>query len=289
APALEPTVSLEIVARQGPPPACAALTVEDGESDSASEEVPARAGRRSELLARQRARRRVARMAGGAVARLPGQSLEATSVSEASRVRFRDCVRELLAFADQENTALREGDEVGECLVSWMNMRHQLGDGVGWGNMCPKHGRRPLPLAVWAALALELLRSGQGRAGFGALLMVDAFLRPSELLSLRRGSLVLLAHGGLRDWSLHLFPREEAKRNKVGGADDTVVMNSERTRCADPVLAHLASCPASERQFPRDYQPFGRLAQGAGERLGIEVVPYQARHSGISLDRAFHL
>eukprot|EP00959_Pyramimonas_sp_CCMP1952_P171365 3580891-Pyramimonas_sp.AAC.1 len=61
-----------------------------------------------------------------------------------------------------------------------------------------------LPAAAWAALALELLRSGQGRPGFGLLLMVDAHLRPSELLSLRRGSLAPPARGGLRDWSLHL-------------------------------------------------------------------------------------
>eukprot|EP00959_Pyramimonas_sp_CCMP1952_P237004 4953000-Pyramimonas_sp.AAC.1 len=64
--------------------------------------------------------------------------------------------------------------------------------------------------------------------------MVDAYLGPSELLSLRRGSLVPPAHGGFRDWSLRLFPQEEAKRRKVGGADDTAVMISERTRWADP-------------------------------------------------------
>ena len=321
--ALEPTVSLEIVARQAPLPAGAALTVDDGESDSASEEATAGTERREELLARQRARRRVARMADGSVTKLPGQSyLEAASVSEASRVRYRACVRELLAFADRESMALREDDEVDECLVSWMNMRYQLGDRVwrgeymlaavmyafpsfgrggnrhvprtlrclrGWRNLCPKYSRRPLPWAVWSALALELLRSGDGRAGFGLLLMVDAYLRPSELLSLRRGSLVPPAQGGLRDWSLHLFPQEESKRSKVGSADDTVVMNSERMRWADPVLAHLASGPAAERLFPWDYQQFGRLVQGAAERLRIQAVPYQARHSGISLDRAFRL
>ena len=81
----------------------------------------------------------------------------------------------------------------------------------------------------------------------------------------------------------------EAKRSKVGSADDTVVMNSERMRWADPVLAHLASGPASERLFPWDYQQYGKLVQDAGKRLGIEVVAYQARHSGISLDRAFRL
>ncbi|CAK0801338.1 unnamed protein product, partial [Prorocentrum cordatum] len=244
APALDPTVSLEIVARQDPPPAGAALTVEDGESDSASEEVPDGADRRSELLARKRARRRIARMAEGTVTKLHGQSYpEAASVSEASRVRYRDCARELPAFADQENVALREDDEVDECLVSWMNMRYRLGDGVAG----------PPPWAVWAAFALEQLRSGQGRAGFGVLLMVDAYLREGS------------------ETGACTFPQEEAKRSQVGSADDTVAMNSERIRWADPALAHLASGPASERLFPRGYQQRGRLAQGAGERLGIEA------------------
>ncbi|CAK0902556.1 unnamed protein product, partial [Prorocentrum cordatum] len=81
----------------------------------------------------------------------------------------------------------------------------------------------------------------------------------------------------------------EAKRSKVGGDDDTVVVNSERMRWAAPVLAYLASGPAWERLFPWDYQQFGRLVQGAGGRLGIEVAPRQDRHSGISLDPAFHL
>eukprot|EP00959_Pyramimonas_sp_CCMP1952_P031619 663195-Pyramimonas_sp.AAC.1 len=66
-------------------------------------------------------------------------------------------------------------------------------------------------------------------------------------------------------------------------------MSSGRMRWADPVLVHLASGPASERLFPWGHQQFGRLVQGAGGRSGIVVAPCQARHSGISLDRAFHL
>ncbi|CAK0795079.1 unnamed protein product, partial [Prorocentrum cordatum] len=323
APALEPNGSLEAEARVPARAADAGSTVGDDESDSASEEAVAEADRKEERLARQRARRRVARMAEGKTTMLPGQSyLEAASVSEANRVRYRSFAQELLDFADRESMALCEDGEVDECLVARMNLRYQLGDRVwrgeymvaammfafpsfgrggsrhvprtlqclrGWGKLCPKFSRRPLPWAVWSALALELLRSGHGRAGSGVLLMVDAYLRPSELLSLRRGSLVAPARGGPTDWSLHLFPQEEIKRSKVGGADDTVVMNSERMRWADSVFAYLAKGSSAEKLFPWDYQQFGRLVRVAGDRLRIPVVPYQARHSGISLDRAFRL
>ncbi|CAK0857819.1 unnamed protein product, partial [Prorocentrum cordatum] len=267
APTLEPSGSLEAEARLPARAADAGSTVGGDESDSASEEAVTEADRNEERLARQRARRRVARMAEGKTTMLPGQSyLEAASVSEASRVRYRSCVQELLDFADRESMALCEDGEVDECLVAWMNSSYRLGDRVWRGEY----------MAAALMLAFPNFgRAGAGARGFGVLLMVGAYPRPSELLSLRRGSLAPPARGGPADWSLHLFPREEIKRSKVGSADDTVVMNSERMRWADPVFAHMAKGSSAEKPFPWDYQQFGRLVRGAGDRLWIPVVPYQ--------------
>ncbi|CAK0818448.1 unnamed protein product, partial [Prorocentrum cordatum] len=312
APALEPSGSLEAQARLAARVADAGSTVGDDESDPASEEAATEADRKEERLARQRARRRVARISEGKMTMLPGHSyLEAASVSEASRVRYRSCVQELLDLADRESMALCEDGEVGECLVAWMNSRYRLGDRAwrgeymaaalmfaypsfgrgcsrhvpralqclrGWRKLCPKFSRRPLPWVAWAAPALELLRSGRGRAGFGVLLMVSAYLMPSELLSLRRGSLAPPARGGLTDWRLRLFPQEKIERSKVGGADDAVVMNSERMRWADPVFAHLATGSSTEKLFPWDYhyQQFGEIGHlnQAWRRLGPDVQAF---------------
>ncbi|CAK0875099.1 unnamed protein product, partial [Prorocentrum cordatum] len=233
----------------------AGSTVGDDEGDFASEEAATEADRKEGRLARQRAQRRVARVAERKTTMLLGQSyLKAAGVSEAGRVRCRSCEQELLDFADRESMALREDGEVGECLVARMNSRSRLGDRAErgectvaalvfafpnserdggrraprplqglrrWRMLCPNFGRRPLLWSAWAALAVKL------------------------------------------------------------------VMNSEKMRWVGPVFAHLARGSSAERLFPRGHQQRGRPVRGAGHQALIPAVAHQAGHGGISLDRAF--
>ena len=296
--------------------AATAAAAEDDSESSCEEELPRRGSRQADA---RRAAARVRRMAREELP--PGQTfLEAHSVTAATRIRYQMHVSELVAYADKTNAVLVEDAEVDDCVVKWMNDEFKAGRRAwrgesmlaavmftfpafsrhggrklprafrclrGWRTLSPPMSRTPLPWPMWAALALQLVRQGHGRAAIAVIVMVEAYLRPSEMLALQRRSLLPPARGGLAKWSLHLFPsRTTVARSRTGEADDTVVMDSSRTPWLDHVLRHLSQGPPEERLFPWEYSQFYQMFVQAAAALGFKMVPYQGRHSGISIDRA---
>ena len=119
------------------------------------------------------------------------------------------------------------------------------------------------------------------------MIMMDAYLRPSEMLSLMPASLLPPAPTGVGSWVLLLFPQEFRERSKVGASDDTIPLDSRRLRWLAPVLQELARRrPAHQRLLAHSYAAYLSLFRRTTQRLGVQVVPYQARHSGASCDRA---
>ena len=293
-----------------------AAAAEDDSESSCEEELPGRAAVRADA---RRAAARVRRMAKEELP--PGQTfLEAHSVKAPTRARYQMHVDELIRFADVQEARLVEDTEVDDCVAKWMNAEFSAGRRAwrgesmlaalmfmfpafsrngdrklprafrclrGWRLLSPPMSRTPLPWPMWAAVALQLMRHGHGLAAIAVLVMVEAYLRPSELLSLTRRSLLRPARGGLTKWSLLLFPSARGvARSKTGEADDTVVMDSARTPWIGYVLSRLADGPGDERVFPWDYSQFYQMFVQASAALGYKMVPYQGRHSGISIDRA---
>ena len=80
----------------------------------------------------------------------------------------------------------------------------------------PSFSRRPLPAAVWSALAVDTCRIGGTLAAVLTLVVFQACLRPSSFLA--------PSEGGVRSWVILLFPQAGTERSKTGEADDT--MNS---------------------------------------------------------------
>ena len=75
-------------------------------------------------------------------------------------------------------------------------------------------------------------------------------------------------------------------RSKVGDSDDTIPIDSPRSLWMAPVFAALCRRrPASSRLLNMTYLQYMTLFRTAAGNLGLDVVPYQGRHSGASLDR----
>ena len=106
------------------------------------------------------------------------------------------------------------------------------------------------------------------------LLSVECSLRPSEALSLTGRSLLPPAASAVRHWVVLLFPQENRQRSKVGGADDTVAIDSERIDWMRRVFPVLANQGSSRPLFQTDYQSFLEVFQNTANNIGIEAVPY---------------
>jgi hypothetical protein len=73
----------------------------------------------------------------------------------------------------------------------------------------------------------------------------------------------------------------------VGESDETVVLNSRRLRFLAPVLQVLAtSGDPSDPLWSFDYGTFYKTLAQVGRTLGVPLVPYVMRHSGVTIDRA---
>ncbi|CAK0791939.1 unnamed protein product [Prorocentrum cordatum] len=134
--------------------------------------------------------------------------------------------------------------------------------------------RTPLPWPMWAALALQLVRHGHRLAAIAVLVMVETYLRPSELLSPRRRSLLPPARGGLSKRSLLLFPGAKGiARSKTGDADDAVVMDSVRTHWLSYLPSRLSVGPEGVRIFPWGCNQFYHMfVHPAGEGSSRECL-----------------
>ena len=119
------------------------------------------------------------------------------------------------------------------------------------------------------------------------MLMLSAYLRPGEGLTIRRGDLIQPFSGSKGCWALLLFPQERTARSKTGTRDDSLMLDAPWCMWMNQVIALLAQGPREEIVFGFSYADF--LIAFARAKLMLQLtdlVPYQARHSGPSIDRA---
>ena len=131
-----------------------------------------------------------------------------------------------------------------------------------------------------------MIRIGNLLGAIAVLVAVECYLRPSEVLGLRRSGLLPPTQQGVPHWVVLLFPDAGVERSKVGSSDDTIPLDSRRMPWIGAVCQSLAVGPPEEKVFKQDYPAFARSFKVAARALGIDLVPYQMRHSGASLDRA---
>ena len=118
--------------------------------------------------------------------------------------------------------------------------------------------------------------------------MVVTYMRPGEPLTIRRRDLRRPLPGINRHWHVILFQKRSA-RSKVLAANDSVEVWAPWADWITKACESLADGPQEGRIFPFSYPQYTVPLQRVSERLGVTVVPYQARHSGPSIASALHL
>ena len=82
-----------------------------------------------------------------------------------------------------------------------------------------------------------------------------------------------------------MFPAERDARSKVLGSDDSMTLSTKIVPWMKTLLETLVEGPPDELILACDYQDFAKQFSRTRRRLRIKkLLPYQARHSGASID-----
>ena len=296
----------------------------DGEqSGDSTSEYPDETGEaaRQRLLqarARHRIRLHLAEALEGASSNMT--LLEKRAITARVTKYYQNELEQVLKFADLSDTSLVSDAEVDGALVAYFNRCYFAGEQSdkgekvlaallhyapefgrnggrfvprawravkGWRKLTPPRSRLGLPLGVWAAIAWRMMVHNELPMATYMLLMVSSYARPNELLRIQRRDLVPPSPRVVDCWSLVLNARELGKESKVGTYDDSILLNSSWLGWLGPVLKLLKEGEDEGKVFqftyPQFLKVFGRVLS---EFCLHGVVPYQARHSGPSIDRA---
>ncbi|CAK0908876.1 unnamed protein product, partial [Prorocentrum cordatum] len=156
----------------------------------------------------------------------------------------------------------------------------------GWKMLTPGRARMPEPLSIWCALMHGLVLRNQRMMAVFLALAVSTYLRPSSLFRLRPGDIVKPG-GGSRFWGLLMHPQERATPDNVGEFDLSVKLDSSWLLWLGPVLEKLQRQDPTKPVWQFDYPQLLREMRSTCDTLQLgRITPYQARHSGASIDRA---
>ena len=159
----------------------------------------------------------------------------------------------------------------------------------GWLKLEPQRTRPPLPWPLLAALVMQMLKQHRTHSAAAVLLSFTAYLRPGEVLHLRKADLVN-PMPRQKHWSLLLHPAERQERSKVGLADESILLDSPLLPWIGPALRSLNSPGAFLLDIT--YYDLVQSWQAALKAIGLpksHAVLYQLRHSGPSHDRFYKL
>ena len=157
----------------------------------------------------------------------------------------------------------------------------------GWKKRCPPRMRTPEPYFLWAAIVNVLVSQGHLMAGLFILLGISTYLRRAQLLSLATANFIPPSSGVATHWSLLVHPWEGSSVSKTGEKDVSMLLDGQRFSWLTPLYLEIARRAPEAPLFLFSYPVFCTLFAGACAALGVtNVVPYQMRHTGASLDRA---
>jgi len=155
----------------------------------------------------------------------------------------------------------------------------------GWRRLAPGRSRVPEPLRLWCGMAVVMALLGFPWMGVFCMLSVSTYLRPSSLLGMEPGFLVrpALPSGS---WSILAHPEELGRPSKTGEFDLSMRVDSKWILWIGPLLEILSQRPTHRPVWQFNYYEYATVFRRAATTLEIDVVPYQTRHSGASIDRA---
>ena len=105
---------------------------------------------------------------------------------------------------------------------------------------------------------------------------------------MRREDIVEPVRGVHRHWAILLHPDTRRARSKVWAKNETIDVNNRIFPWITAFLPILVGKPeeSAELVFPFSYQEFLKEWRAVLKPMPLHAVPYQARHSGASLDAA---
>ena len=292
---------------------------DESDATTSDEELSARATERSRLskvraLAKKVTRRQML-MDSSDAGHLT--FLENSAVKDSGR--YYAAINEFLSWPSLLDVKLVEDAEVDAACTTWANEQYRLGKAAnkgevllasighcfpefssfgshklprfrralkGWRRRTPARSRRPHVWSMWSMLAWHLFLHGHWLMGIYILWCVCLYTRPSELLSVRRRDIQRPVKGMTSRYQLLLFPEERPSRSKTYAANDTIEMHCEWAPWLEQTAAALADGNPNELVFPFSYPEFVTEVQHSTKKLKVKMVPYEARHSGPSIDAA---
>ena len=240
----------------------------------------------------------------------------------AANERYDKALDEWMTFAEDRNHPLVEDKEVDVSLVEMANLLFSQGHSPyrgetllaalmhrdagfgrfgnrhvprfhralkGWRRRVPPRSRDPHSWAVWAMVMWGFCRRNEYLQAIYIGFLVIGYFRPSEALTLQRRDVQRPVRGVSKRWHALLFPEDRPLRSKVYAANDSVELSSRFATWWDRVLEVLVPGDPCSLLFPFGYQTFLKTWHQVMKELPLRMVPYEARHSGPSIDSALGL
>jgi integrase len=162
----------------------------------------------------------------------------------------------------------------------------------GFRKIAPGSSRYPLPFHVVQAIVMWLIHSGHGQAGLAVLICFLCYLRPSELMGLKREDILMPMRGARQALSkpaILICPWERRVPTKTQQYDDTILLDTPGFDWVFAVLLrHLGSRPleGDADVWTFTVEQLRSVFNAAVTGLGLPdgTCLYQLRHGGASYD-----
>ena len=159
----------------------------------------------------------------------------------------------------------------------------------GWRSRFPGRTRTGVDLVLWDLVALCAAQRGFFLTAFGILVQGDSYLRPSELITLRKSQL-LPPRRQQTCWGIVVGLSEDGVPAKNGEFDECVFLDTPSRRDINGLLTTLIRrSPVSEKFVFKGLtlEKYEKQITIAAEDAGLSqlrLCPHMLRHSGASHD-----
>eukprot|EP00439_Symbiodinium_sp_Y106_P072996 s2660_g13.t1 len=189
--------------------------------------------------------------------------------------------------------------EVDDALVKMFNHLFKEGEGSSTGDYIlaalidrfpqfGKLGSRKIPRSMAGSARLEKVVPISLAACLPPRDLVRHQLEDGALLKLRKMGLVPPTKGVTGSWSVVTSLSETDDVSETGTKDDSVLVDSSWLwlQFAGPLFQALSRGRPMDRVWEFDYSQYLPVFHDCCSDLKLSLVPYQARHSGPSIDRS---
>ncbi len=163
----------------------------------------------------------------------------------------------------------------------------------GWSSRYPTHSKAGVDLRIWDVIASQCLMDAETLVAAAILLQGDLYLRPSELLQLRRKDVLTPRQSKASFYGVVVGSQEGLTPTKTGTWDDCVLADTPSRLELSSIFKYLlkhATHPDDLLFSGLSLAAYEQALRSATSQLGLaslRLTPHVLRHSGPSHD-LFH-